>query len=119
MTFVARGRKTNTNQEVVVMGENDRSAVEPLADSAGNTRATRTIPGPTARLFRGPYITLELPVEISATLNKLMSQTHHDAEEVFIKSLFLYEAAVDAEAAGKKMVILDADGDIDQEITGL
>jgi hypothetical protein len=48
-----------------------------------------------------------------------MNQTKHDPGEVFIKSLFLYKAAVDAEEAGKKMVILDSDGDIDQEITGL
>ena len=60
-----------------------------------------------------------MPSEISRILNELMNQTDHEPEELFYRGLLLYKAAVDAHEAGKRMVILDRDDQIEQEITGL
>ncbi len=91
--------------------------------STPETQTTSGVPhyriGPSYRIFRGSSITLQMPDEMLKVLNELINQTNHEPDEIFFKSLFLYKAAVDAEQEGKKMVILDSDGDIDQEIQGL
>ena len=102
------------------MDDTSPSAVHPES-SVGqvSSKAVRHRLGSSVKTYRGKSITLEMPSEISRILTELMNQTDHDPEEIFFRSLLLYEAAVDAEEAGKRMAIVESDGQVEQYITGL
>jgi hypothetical protein len=85
----------------------------------GQTESVRHKLGHSYKFYRGKSITLDLPSEVSRILSELMNQTDHDPEEIFIRSLLLYKAAIDAEKQGKHMAIVDSSGEVDQNITGL
>jgi hypothetical protein len=85
----------------------------------GQLKSVRHVLGPQIKIFVGNTITLNLPSGLSETLNEIMRQTDYWPDEIFARSLILYKAAVEAERAGNRVVILDPDDEIDQEITNL
>ena len=51
--------------------------------------------------------------------NNMVSRSGNDPKELLLKAIALYMLALDAEANGNHLAIVTADGEIDQDITGL
>ena len=100
------------------MEEHEPDGPSPVDMPKSGVKTSRLKLGQKFRFYRGESIELELSGEARQILSELMNQTSHGAEELFIRGLILYKASVDAVAEGKRVAILDEDGEIDQEITG-
>jgi hypothetical protein len=66
----------------------------------------------------GKFVSIELPDEAVALLNEVMRITGDSTESLFRKSLGLYKIAVDAGLEGNRVVVVDPEGEIVQDITG-
>jgi hypothetical protein len=102
------------------MDDNATSPVQPDQPIGPTPRkGLRRAFGPELRGYFANSISIDLTSASMVILSNLITRTGHEPQEIFIKGLLLYNAAVSAEAEGKTIAILDEDGEIDQEISGL
>ena len=97
------------------MDEREPLETSPVDSPGTGVKTPRLKLGQKIRAYRGDRIELELSAEARQILFELMNQTSYPPEELFIKGLLLYKIAVDATEEGKRVAILDEDGEIDQE----
>ncbi len=90
------------------------SAAESSAAPA--ERAARPETWPRPRAFRQERLTVELPGRAVEIVDRLVVAKGQPSEELLTRAIILYDAAVRAEAEGKRIAVLDADGEIEQEI---
>jgi hypothetical protein len=68
---------------------------------------------------KGNRFDVELPDETMSIVNDLLAHSGDSPSDLFLKALALYKVAMDAKAEGNHLAVVNAEGDVDQDITGL
>jgi hypothetical protein len=89
------------------------------ASAVATSKSARYLPGPSRFHYEGNSLAIDLSDDAMAIVNDLIDRTQESPSELFIKALVLYKVAMDAKAEGNHLAIVNADGELVQDIIGL
>lgn len=80
---------------------------------------TRLERGPRWAYIKGNRFDVELSDGAMRIVNDLLAPSGGSPSDLFLKALVLYKVAMDAKAEGNRLAVVNAEGEVEQDITGL